>query len=194
MADENIEAVEPVEESLDLPTVEEGEDDTTDYKAEALKLRDKAIAQRERTKALKKELSDTKRAVEIAAGLKKEPTPVKTGDLDETQLDYLDLKGVSDAEDVKVIEDIVKKTGQTVRQALKDDYVIAKLEANKAKRDVKGATPSSTKRAGGQVGDIASAAARFKDTGVLPDDKALADAVVDSLTKAGNDRLPPWQR
>lgn len=185
--------VEPVEESLDLPAVVEGEEDTTDYKAEALKLRDKAIAQRERTKALKKELSDTKKAVEIAAGIKK-PDPVKTGDLDETQLDYLDLKGVNEAEDIKVIEDIVKKTGQTVRQALKDDYVIAKLTANKAKRDVQGATPSSTKRAGGQVGDVASAAAKFKETGVLPEDRELANAVVDSVAKAGNDRLPPWQR
>ena len=25
-------------------------------------------------------------------------------------------------------------------------------------------------------------------------DKALADAVVDSVAKANNDRLPPWQR
>src|SRR3990167_8694294 len=94
------EAVEPVEENLELPAVEEGEEDLTDYKAEALKLRDKAIAQRERTKALKKELSDTKRAVEIATGLKKEPTPVKTDRKSETQLDYLDLKGVTDEADI----------------------------------------------------------------------------------------------
>lgn len=188
------EVAEPVEESLELPEVEDVENDTTDYKAEALKLRDKAIAQRERTKALKKELSDTKKAIEIAAGLKKEPTPVKTDGLDETQLDYLDLKGVNESEDIKVIEDIVKKTGQTVRQALKDEYVISKLASNKAKRDVLGATPSSTKRAGGQVGDVASAAAKFKESGVLPADRELADAVVDSIAKEGNDRLPPWQR
>lgn len=186
--------VDAVEESLDLPEPEDPENDTTDYKAEALKLRDKAIAQRERTKALKRELSDTKRAVEIAAGIKKEPTPVKAGDLDETQLDYLDLKGISEADDIKVIEDIVKKTGQTVRQALKDDYVVSKLASNKAKRDVQGATPSDKKRAGGQVGDIASAVAKFKETGALPEDRALADAVVDSVAKSGNDRLPPWQR
>lgn len=183
-----------VEETLDLPEVEEGEEDTTDYKAEALKLRDKAIAQRERTKALKKELNDTKRAVEIAAGLKKETPQSKAGDLSETQLDYLDLKGVTDADDIDIIQKVMQRTGQTVRQALADEYVTAKLAANKAKRDVLGATPSSTKRAGGQVGDVASAAAKFKETGVLPEDRALADAVVDSIAKAGNDRLPPWQR
>lgn len=186
--------VEPVEENLELPKVEEGEEDTTDYKTEALKLRDKAIAQRERTKALKKELADTKRAVEIAAGIKKEPTLVKTGELDETQLDYLDLKGVSEAEDVKVIEDIVKKTGQTVRQALKDEYVVSKLAANKAKRDVQNATPGGTKRSGGQVGDIASAVAKFKETGTLPDDYALATAVTNAVTNADNVHLPPWKR
>jgi len=139
-------------------------------------------------------LSDTKKAVEIAAGLKKEEKPVKTDELDETQLDYLDLKGVSESEDVKVVEDIVKKTGMTVRQALKDDYVIARLAANKAQREVKNATPGNTKRAGGQVGDIASAVEKFKETGQLPEDRELADAVVDSVAKAGNDRLPPWQR
>lgn len=188
------EVVDAVEESLDLPEVIEGEEDTTDYKAEALKLRDKAIAQRERTKVLKREIADAKKALETVAGVKKEPTPVKADGLDETQLDYLDLKGVIEAEDIKVIEDIVKKTGQTVRQALKDEYVISKLMSNKAKRDVQAATPSGTKRAGGQVGDVASATAKFKETGVLPEDQALANAVVDSIAKAGNDRLPPWQR
>ena len=183
-----------VEETLDLPVVVEGEVDTTDYKAEALKLRDKAIAQRERTKTLKKELADTKRAVEIAAGIKKEPTPVKTDDLDETQLDYLDLKGVTEAEDVKIIEDIVKKTGQTVRQALKDEYVVSKLASNKAKRDVQAATPSGTKRAGGQTGDLATALAKFKESGVLPENRELANAVTNAVTNESNDRLPPWQR
>ena len=188
------EVVEPVEENLELPTVEEGEEDSTDYKAEALKLRDKAIAQRERTKALKKELADTKKAVEIAAGITKEPTPVKTDELSETQLDYLDLKGVSDADDIAVIHKVMQRTGMTVRQALGDEYVTQKLAANKAKRDVQAAIPGNTKRAGGQVGDIASAVAKFKDTGQLPEDRELANAVVDSVAKSGNDRLPPWQR
>lgn len=118
----------------------------------------------------------------------------KTGELSETQLDYLDLKGVTDADDIDVIQKVMQRTGQTVRQALSDEYVASKLAANKAKRDVQNATPSSTKRAGGQVGDVASAAAKFKETGILPEDRELANAVVDSIAKAGNDRLPPWQR
>ena len=128
-------------------------------------------------------------AVETAELLK-----AKTGELSETQLDYLDLKGVTDEADIDVIHKVMQRTGQTVRQALADDYVVQKLAANKAKRDVQNATPSNTKRAGGQIGDVATAAAKFKETGVLPEDRALADAVVDSIAKASNDRLPPWQR
>lgn len=128
-------------------------------------------------------------AVETAQQLK-----AKAGELSETQLDYLDLKGVTDEDDIAVIQKVMQRTGQTVRQALGDDYVVQKLAANKAKRDVQSATPSSTKRAGAQTGDVAAAAAKFKETGVLPEDRALADAVVDSIAKAGNDRLPPWQR
>src|SRR3990167_3841189 len=120
-------------------------------------------------------------AVETAQQLK-----AKTGELSETQLDYLDLKGVTDEADIDVIHKVMQRTGQTVRQALADDYVVQKLAANKAKRDVQNATPSNTKRAGGQIGDVATAAAKFRETGVLPEDRALADAVVDSIATAGN--------
>src|SRR3990167_5403362 len=104
-------------------------------------------------------------AVETAQQLK-----AKAGELSETQLDYLDLKGVTDESDIDVIQKVMQRTGQTVRQALGDEYVASKLAANKAKRDVLSATPSGTKRSGGQVGDIASAVAKFRETGILPDD------------------------
>ncbi len=194
MEPKNQEAVE-VEETLDLPVVVEGEEDATDYKAEALKLRDKAIAQRERTKALKKELADTRKAVEIAAGVKKE-SPVKTGELDETQLDYLDLKGISESEDLKIIERHIKNTGETVRQALKDDYVVKKLEANKSQREVKEATPSSTKRSGSGGGnDLAIALAKYEQSGLkeLPSDFALRSAVVNAMAHKMNPNKPSWR-
>ncbi len=192
--DKNQEVVE-VEETLDLPVVVEGEEDATDYKAEALKLRDKAIAQRERTKALKKELADTRKAVEVAAGIKKE-SPVKTGELDETQLDYLDLKGISESEDLKIIERHIKNTGETVRQALKDDYVAKKLEANKSQREVKEATPSSTKRSGSGGGnDLAIALAKYEQSGLkeLPSDFALRSAVVNAMAHKMNPNKPSWR-
>lgn len=191
MATENEEGVE-VEETLDLPETVEGEEDVTDWKAEAQKLRDKAISQREKTRTLKQQLADARKAAELIAGSKKEPSPKSTGELDETQLDYLDLKGVSEAEDIKVIEDIVRKTGMTVRQALKDEYVVAKLDANKAQREVKSATPSSTKRGGNQTTDIDAAVAKFEQTGELPTDFALRSAVVNAKVDKSNTNKPAW--
>ena len=181
-----------VEESLDLPEVKEGEEDTTNWKEEAQKLRDKAISQRERTKALKQELKDAKKAVELIK--KPEPTPTKTGELDETALDYLDIKGISEAEDIKVIEDIVKKTGMTVRQVLKDEYVQTKLTANKAKREVENATPSSDRRGGGgnQSDDLASAIAKFEATGKLPEDFALKSKVINATVAKSDSNKPSW--
>lgn len=184
--------MDPNEETQDVAEIEseveshddatEEEKDTTDWKA-----KHDEIAGRLKRAETKLEKSKIDKKVE-------EKIQSKTGELSETQLDYLDLKGVTDESDIDIIQKVMLRTGQTVRQALGDEYVVQKLAANKAKRDVQGATPSSTKRAGGQVGDVAAAAAKFKETGVLPEDRALADAVVDSIAKAGNDRLPPWQR
>lgn len=116
-----------------------------------------------------------------------------TGELDETQLDYLDLKGISETEDIKVIEDIVKKTGMTIRQALKDDYVVGKLDKNKANREVKDATPSASKRSGGsQTNDLATAIAKYDANGTLPDDFALRSAVINAKVEASNTNKPAW--
>src|SRR5207244_2538156 len=108
------------------------------------------------------------------------------------QLDYLDLKGVTENEDIKVIEDVIKKTGITVRQALKDDYVQSKLQANKSKREVSSATPSATKRGGNQQNNIAAAIAKFEQTGELPSDYALKTEVVNAVTDRSNPNKPAW--
>jgi hypothetical protein len=185
----NEEVVEQVDVEEEADEAPEPTDDIDQLKTRLQRLEEKSITQRERTRLLKQELEKARKA----AAPKEAPSKQADG-LDETQLDYLDLKGVSETEDIKVIERHVKNTGETVRQALKDEYVISKLASNKAKRDVETATPSTTKRAGGQVGDVASAVAKFKETGVLPSDRALADAVVDAVAKPSDDRLPPWQR
>ena len=116
----------------------------------------------------------------------------KTDELDESQLNYLELKGYSEDDDINVIQRHVQRTGETVRQALKDDYVIAKLEANKVKREVGEATPSSTKRSGqGSVDDLASAIAKFEQTGKLPSDFALASKVTNAITDRASNK-PSW--
>ena len=196
MEKENEEAVE-TEESLDLPAdPTEGEEDTTDWKAEAQKLRDKAIAQRERTKSLKQQLAETKKAVEIAVGSQKSPPQPKTGELDENSLLWLEVKGMKtdDLDEMKVIEDWKKDSGKDVRVIWASKAFQAELKTVRDDKALQVAIPGGTKRGGAQTGDIASAFAKFEQTGTLPEDRALADAVVDSITKTGSDRIPPWQR
>jgi hypothetical protein len=117
----------------------------------------------------------------------------KTGELDETQLDYLDLKGINEEDDIKIIARHVQRTGESVRQALKDEYVTSKLDANAKSREVKGATPSATKRGGNQVNDVASAIAKWEQTGELPSDFTLRSEVVNKIADAGGSRKPSWQ-
>ena len=165
-------------------------DDTTDWKAKAQEIeqkrREDGIRARERTKALRAQLA-------AAAPKTPEPNSPKTGELDDNALDYLDLKGVSEAEDIKVIEDIVKKTGMTVRQALKDDYVTSRLTSNKQAREVKAATPSSTQR-GASTGDSVEALVeKYERTKELPKDFDLRVKVVNALKDKSNRNKPSWQ-
>ena len=159
----------------------EEEKDTTDWKA-----KHDEIAGRLKRAETKLEKSKIDKKVE-------EKIQQKTGELSEAQQDFFELKGFDD-DQVAVFSSIMNKTGMSHRDVIKDEYALAKVKSIADKKAVQSATPSGTKRAGGQVGDVASATAKFKETGVLPEDRALADAVVDSIAKAGNDRLPPWQR
>lgn len=168
----------------DEPLEEVEETDDTDWKAEAQKLREKAIASRERTKALKAQVKELTPA-------KVEPK-VKTDELDEAQLDYLDLKGITDQAEIDIIQKIVAKTGMTVRQALQDDYVTSKLDALRAEKEVKGAIPSSTKRGGGQVDTLTVAIAKFEKDGSLPDDFKLRSDVVNAIADKNNGNKPSW--
>lgn len=117
----------------------------------------------------------------------------KAGELDETQLDYLDLKGITDDAEIEVIQKVMRTTGLTVRQALKDDYVQAKLEGMRKEREVKSATPSATKRSGSQLGEIEAAIAKFEQSNVLPDDFALRSAVINAVYERSNTNKPGWK-
>jgi hypothetical protein len=122
----------------------------------------------------------------------------KPDGLDETQLDYLDLKGITDDNDIAVIESVMKRTGMTVREALKDEYVMQKLEASKKQREVKSATPSSTKRSGGQQSsDLDLAVAKYESSGynpeTLPNDFALRSQVINAIAMKESPNKPSWQ-
>jgi hypothetical protein len=121
-----------------------------------------------------------------------------SGELSETQLDYLDLKGITADEDIAVIQGIMKRTGMTVRQALGDEYVKTKLEANKQAREVSSAIPSASRRSGsGSTNDVDYWASRVESGSAqlsdIPDFTTRAKVVEARERKSGNN-APPWRR
>lgn len=128
-----------VEESLDLPEVKEGENDTTDWKAEAQKLREKAIKQRERTKALKEQLK--------SFNPEKKPEPkqeVQSVDLGEKA--YLAVNGIKSPDEVEFYSRMKKETGKDAEALLGSTYFQVEFRDFKEKRDSANATPNTSKR------------------------------------------------
>lgn len=173
-------------------TIEEVESETKKTTEEKPKAKPKRTPEEElayfegRVKRLQKDLG---KSVES----RKEEAKTQPGELDDTALDYLDLKGVSEHEDIEVVRKIVAKTGLSVRDALKDDYVQTKLAANKATRDVHAATPSSTKRGSGLQGvNIEAALTRAEKEGVLPEDRDTREKVIEALMKKGDPSKPAY--
>ncbi len=122
------------------------------------------------------------------------PESKSTGKLDETQLDYLDLKGISEEEDIKVIETVMKNTGRSLRDVLKDNYVVSTLGENQTQRNVRGAIPGASKRSGIESNSVELYVNRFKATGQLPKDFETQSKVVDAITAESSDRKPSWNR
>lgn len=180
-AEQQVAAVEAEVEALEADT--QAEKDTTDWKAKY----EETTGRLKRLETRLEKMKVEKKADELVEKR-------KAGELDEVHLMYLEQKGYTEDEDIKIIERHVQRTGESVREALKDDYVLAKLEANKEKREVKDATPSATKRTGGgQGGDLAAAIAKFEQTGELPADFELATKVTNALVDKGNNR-PAWRK
>lgn len=129
---------------------EESEEDTTEDESEKPKKRKEETPQQKKSR-LEREL---KRLHKQNPDLDEKPasekkTKTKTDDgLSDAVLDYFELKGITEQEDIDLIQSVMEKTGKSHRDVLKDDYVVSKLDSNQKTRDVKSATPSGSKRAG----------------------------------------------
>ena len=136
---------------------------------------------------MKKEIPPAKDKIEVAP-------EATTGELSETQLDYLDLKGITDDEELKVIKSVMQRTGLTVRKALNDEYVQVKLKEIKDRKSAQAATPSSNR--GGQVQNdrIDWWLVENERTGKLPDDFDLRVKVVEAKERKYSTATPPWRK
>ena len=118
----------------------------------------------------------------------------KAGELDENALAFLDVKGITDQDEIDLIHKVMKNTGQTLREALRDDYVQTKLSKLRNEREKLDATPGSTRRAGNDsVGSIDYWKARYEQKGELPKDFALKSAVINAIESDHNGNKPAWR-
>lgn len=177
-----------VEEAVEEETPEAELTEATDWEAEAKKAR--GIAQRLRTKLTK--ATEKKVAVELAKEPVKENAS-KTGELNETQLTLLEVKGISEQEDIDIVQSVMAKTGKSLTEALKDAYVQAILKSNKEIRETKVGIPGTSKRSGSSnTTNLDAAIAKYQKTGELPDDFAIRTQVVNAIVAKENKNKPSW--
>lgn len=157
------------------------EQDTTDWKAKYEETQ--ARLKRAETKLEKTKIE--RKAEELAEK--------KTGELNETQLDYLDLKGIKDDDEIELVQAVMKRTGMTVRQALNDDFTLTKLAGIRKEKELSDATPGSTRRAGGgAINTVDWWFARYEQTGELPKDFKLRSEVINRKVEQEAGNLPAW--
>lgn len=114
----------------------------------------------------------------------KEATKEKeVGKLGETELMYLETKGIEDEEQLEFIQRFMNRNGESARTAIKDPYVKSHLKLLKEKKDVAAATPTSPKHIGSSSSRKDSVDYWLKKGGV-PEDLALARKVVNARIEA----------
>lgn len=174
---------EEVEETLDLPQTVEGVEDTTDWKAEAIKLREKAIAQRERTKTLKQKLAEKEaEAKKITKTLEK-----KTTELDYGAKAYLKASGI-DSSEFDFVKEQIESSGKDLDTLLNNPYFQVELKNLREAKAVAKATPA----AGRTVTEPANSKVDYWIAkGELPPDPQLRRDVVNEkirLEKSSNSK------
>jgi hypothetical protein len=150
-----------VEETLDLPEeTKEGEEDTTDWKAEAQKLQAKAIKQRESTKELKARLKELTPAEKKAEA--------KSGDLDNGQKALLVAYGVKGPDEIALAKSWMQRTGDDIDVLIGDDIFTAKLNALREAKATQQAIPSGTKRSTNSPKDSVDYHLEKYENGTMP--------------------------
>lgn len=121
-----------------VETKDDQDNDTTDWKAEALKAQ--GIAKRLKTKADKAKVES-----KVEAKVEKK--------LEERGLDRLDravlrVEKITAEDEVGLVQDIMKESGKTLEQVLESKYFQSELKEMRESKATKEATPDGTKRSG----------------------------------------------
>jgi hypothetical protein len=129
------------EEDVELTEIEEQQDDdgndTTDWKAEALKRQ--GIAKRYQTKLSKLKEASSKPVVV-------EKPEVKQETLDRIDRAVLRVEKITEPDEIALIESTMKESGKSLEQVLAMKYFQSELKEMRELRTSKEAIPSSTRR------------------------------------------------
>lgn len=136
--DEKTNDVDTVEEIEDVPQVEDGAEDSTDYKAKYLEAQ--GIAKRLKSK-LEKQKLDSK--VE-----KKVEQKLEEKGLDRLDKAILRVEKITAPAEVELVEAMMKESGKDVEGVLASKYFQSELAALREAQATKDATPEGTKRSG----------------------------------------------
>lgn len=126
----------------------------------------------------------------------KKPEIPKTGELDNGDYAYLATKGI-DEDDPRIdfIKEKMAKWGLPLRELMKDEDIQSKLKSLKIERDVRSATPSSTKRASGTTSDNEDYFyQKYMQNGTLPEvmPSGMAERLVNRRYQEADPRQSPF--
>jgi len=157
---------EEVKEVEEVEEVETPETDATDWKAEAIKLREKARAQRETTKELKSKIAEFEKA----------KPQEKSSEPDYAKLAYLKSENVTHPDDQKIVQDEAARLKLSLTDVLQMDHIKTKLQSNLEARTAQEGMPAGKGRSGGAANDVEYHLAK----GTTPDDQELAEKVINA--------------
>lgn len=122
-------------------------DDSTNWKARALELQEKAIEQRERSKKLKERLEELETKIAKLDSKTADPKEEKK-DQDIGQLAFLEVRGITNQDDIAWLEKEAKETGKSINQLLGFKYIQEYLKESADNRTSATATDIETSRGG----------------------------------------------
>lgn len=159
----------------DLPQIEEGQEDNTDWKALAIK--NQGMAKRAATKLAK--FKDAK-PPEDNGDKKPVSEEKKAGELDRMDKAVLRLEKITSEDEISLVQTIMKETGKDLESVLASKYFQAELKELRDLAATKEATPDGTKRSGQSASDTVD---YWIAKGELPKDPALRTKVVNEKIK-----------
>lgn len=187
---ENEKEVEEIKEEED--STSEPDNESTDWKAEAIKAR--GMYKRMETKYMKAtEKKIEPPAPKVEEKIEKEVKVEKSG-LDNADYAYLAVKGYEEEEDHEFILKYMTKWDKSLRETLKDEELVTQLRERKQQRETRAAMPSTTKRSGEQLSTLELDIARYEKNGTLPQNFDRRTAVINAKVEKENTNKPAWRK